>query len=691
MKIREAIKEVLDGEELTLKEICLRLSLKKQDYRTVKRVIRDMQRDNIIVKEDGKFRVCELKQLEGVFTLNRKSFGFVSVEGEEEDFYIPPEQKKGAMTGDRVVILTRGGEHPEGVVKKILERHSETLVGTFKREKQHGVFIPDNEIPYVFYIPRGYFMKAESGSKVVMKIKNYPDDRGTPKGEVVEVLGFPNDKGTDVLSIIRALEIPDEFKEETLEEARALGTEVKPEELEGRKDYTNLTTFTIDGADAKDFDDAVSIEKLPNGNYSLGVHIADVSHYVKSNSSIDREALERGNSVYLISKVCPMLPKELSNGLCSLNEGVIRLTFSLVMEIDEEGEVVNFDLSPAYIKSRKRLVYSDVSDFLETGKTDKDFIKELAPDLLEMKDLYKILQSRKFKRGAVDFEIAETEITLDENDMPTDVRRAERRIANRVIEEFMLIANETVAKYSEKKGLKFIYRVHEEPNKERIFNLSQFLSRMGLGSIKVKDKVKPKEIQNLLLKVKGTKWEGIIAKMTLRAMAKARYYEKDLGHYGLALEDYTHFTSPIRRYSDLTIHRILKGEEVGDIPKICEWISYTERRADEAEESVTELRIAQYMSNFIDEKFVGTVSGVKNFGLFVELENTAEGLCRFDDMQDYFVVDELTMTAQGQKSGKVYRPGDEVMVKVDSVNIERHEVDFILIEDGKKKGKRKKK
>lgn len=686
MKIRDAIKDILRGNSLDSKEISRVLNIKKKDRKMLRSLLKDMTSDRTLYVRNGRYGLQTGKQKEGIFTLNRKGFGFVSVEGEEKDYYIPSQNKKGAMTGDTVRILARMGERPEGIITKVVDRKIRTLVGKINHEGSYSIFTPDNDIPYTFYIPKGRYKNAKDGSKVVIRITKYPDDEKIPKGEVIEILGLPEDKTTDAISILREYDIPDEFREETLEDARLLPKEVSQEDLINRKDYTHLTTFTIDGIDAKDFDDAISIEK--RDNYILGVHIADVSHYVRENSALDREALDRGNSVYLLSKVSPMLPVELSNELASLQEGVLRLTFSLLMEIDKTGKVLNFDLSPGYIRSRKRLNYTEVSDFLETKKTDKPYIEALARDLILMEELYDILRHRRDERGAIDFEINETEIIVDEKDNPLEIRKTERRVANKLIEEFMLIANETVAKFSIEKKLPFVYRVHEEPNSERIFSLNQFIQRMGLGSIKVKDKIKPKEIQALLKKLKGTKWEEIVSKMALRAMAKAKYFPNNLGHYGLALKDYTHFTSPIRRYSDLLIHRILKEGTHLDIPKVCEWISYTERRADEAEDELNKLRICQYMLKFVGEEFLGTISGVASFGVFVELENSAEGLCRYDDMDDYFVVDEVNMTAQGSRSGILYRPGDEVKVRLDSVNIQRREIDFTIITGGRKNGKK---
>ena len=691
MKLREIIIKLLRSEAMNADDLRMKLRLSYRDKKIIKRTLTQLSKEGVIFLRNGKYVVSKdtKKIKKGEFSQNRKGFGFLR--SEKGDYYIPNDEIHGAMDGDMVEASVTERGRSEGVITKILTRKHKTLVGIFFKEKQHGVFSPDNpNIPYVFYIPRGSLSGAKAGDKVAVSITKYPDGKKMPRAVVKEIIGSSTKGATDMLSVISRLEIPDKFPEDVISETEVLPLEVSPADLVGRKDFTSLNAFTIDGADAKDFDDAVSIEKLPNGNYSLGVHIADVSHYVKENSALDKEALNRGNSVYLLSKVCPMLPTELSNELCSLNENVIRLTFSVIMEFDKDGEFVKSELSNSYIKSRKRLIYDEVSDLLERGKSEISYINSLSSELFMMKGLYEKLNIQRLKRGAVDFDIPESEIKLDENDFPIDLKRAERRIANKMIEEFMLAANESVAKIAIEKKLPFVFRVHEEPDSERIFKLSLFLSRIGLGGLRIKDRVKPKEVQKLIEKSSGTKWEGVVSMLTLRSMAKAKYFQENLGHFGLALDNYVHFTSPIRRYSDLLIHRILKEGTSRDIPKVCEWISYTERRANEAEMEIKALKIAQYMSKFEGEIFEGTISSVTSFGIFVSLENTAEGLIRYDSEHEYFDVDEDIMTATGFISKRTYRPGDKVRVRLKSVNIERRELNFGFIEEGAANGKRKK-
>ncbi len=717
MSIREKILEMMreEGYEPQYKEeLAIRFRQNRKSLPEFYRVLDRMVKEEVLERDaEGRYRTAERRSslMEGVFSAHARGFGFVvPLTGEERDLHIEREFVRGAMNGDRVLAKRmerrNGMGNDEGAIVEILERRNRKIVGTYLESGSFGFVVPLNDkIAYDFYVPTEFRNGAVSKQRVVLEITAYPEGRRNPEGKIVEILGFSNEKGTDILSVVREKDIPDTFSEETMREAELLPDEVSGSELKGRTDYTDLLTFTIDGSDAKDFDDAVSCERLGNGSYLLGVHIADVSHYVKEGTAIDKDAEERGNSVYLLSKVVPMLPEKLSNGLCSLKEGVIRLTLSVMMEIDRKGKVVHSEIHPSYIRSRRRLIYDDVSDLLETGKTEDASLPELSETLEWMEELYRILNEKRRARGTIEFEFPETLIDLDENDRPTGIRRFERRVANRLIEEFMLVANETIAETYVEAEVPFLYRVHEEPDAMKMLSLSETVSNLGY-SFAVRSEVEPKDLQELMDQTEETKDGRLIHMLVLRSLRKARYAEECLGHFGLAVEYYTHFTSPIRRYSDLMIHRIIK--EMSEkkklsakrrrdlekrLPKLAEHLSATERRAEDAEREVDAMKTAEYMANFVGETFPGIISTVTNFGIFVELENSVEGLVRYDSMDDYFIYDESRMLAVGERSGRSYRMGDEVVVKVENVSIERREVDFSMVEARdvpKRNGKRRK-
>lgn len=717
MSIREKILEAMreEGYEPQYKEeLAIRFRQNRKSLPEFYRVLESMVKEGVLEQDrSGKYASAERSSslVEGVFSAHARGFGFVvPLTGEERDLHIDREYVHGAMNGDRVLAKCierrKGMGSDEGSIVEILERRNQKIVGTYLESGSFGFVVPLNDkIAYDFYVPPTFRNGATSKQRVVLEITSYPEGRRNPEGKIIEILGFANEKGTDILSVVREKDIPDTFSDETMNYASSLSEEVATSELKGRTDYTDLLTFTIDGRDAKDFDDAVSCERLENGSYLLGVHIADVSHYVKEGTAIDKDAEQRGNSVYLLSKVVPMLPEKLSNGLCSLKEGVIRLTLSIMMEIDKKGEVVASEIRPAYIRSRRRLIYDDVSDLLETGKTEDKDLPELSETLERMEELYRILNEKRRARGTIEFEFPETLIDLDENDRPTGIRRFERRVANRLIEEFMLVANETIAEIYEKAEVPFLYRVHEEPDAMKMLSLSETVTNLGY-SFAVRSEAEPKDLQALMDQVEETKDGRLIHMLVLRSLRKARYAEDCLGHFGLAVDYYTHFTSPIRRYSDLVIHRIIKeilekkklsAKRRKDLekrlPKLAEHLSATERRAEDAEREVDAMKIAEYMANFVGETFPGIISTVTNFGFFVELENSVEGLVRYDSMDDYFVYDESRMLAIGERSGRSYRMGDEVVVKVENVSVERREVDFSIVEEReapKGKGKRRK-
>lgn len=652
--------------------------------------------------------------ISGIVKKNRNGFGFLELPNQK--IFISANGMNGAMDGDLVEIdlLPEYFWHKniEAVVVKIKKRAVTEVVGTFRKSKKFGFVIPDNKnINEDIFVQKKNFAKATSGDKVVCQILKYPFKGKSAEGKITEIIAGANDAKRDIKALIRQYGIVSGFEDEVKQEARCLQQKgIANSDFAERKDFRKKTVFTIDGPDSKDFDDAVSIEKTKDGNYLLGVHIADVSHYVKAGASLDKEAFERGNSIYLIDTVIPMLPEELSNGICSLNPGEDRLTLSCVMEIDKFGRVLTHELAESIICSKERLVYDDVSDILESdcketeSKHDdpkntahitylKERYSDILPDLRLMAKLKNILSEKRQKRGSLDFDLDEGKIILNERGVAIDVKLEERRFANVMIEEFMLIANETVAKeYFEKTP--FVYRVHDKPEADRMLELRTFLS--GFGIHLPKGNVTPLMLNRILHDIKGKRYEQIVSGMILRTMQKAVYSEDCRGHFGLALKYYCHFTSPIRRYPDLVIHRIIKNiiaknrekKEFSSIyikdlnkrvSEVASHSSDTERLATELERSVDGLKKAEYMSYHIDEEFDGIISGVTSYGFYVRLKNTVEGLVRIDKLSnDYFDFDEKRYSLIGRHSGLRYTLGDYVKVKVSGVNIQRGETDFLL-------------
>ena len=652
--------------------------------------------------------------ISGIVKKNRNGFGFLELPNQK--IFISANGMNGAMDGDLVEIdlLPEYFWHKniEAVVVKIKKRAVTEVVGTFRKSKKFGFVIPDNKnINEDIFVQKKNFAKATSGDKVVCQIVKYPFKGKSAEGKITEIIAGANDAKRDIKALIRQYGIVSGFEDEVKQEARCLQQKgIANSDFAERKDFRKKTVFTIDGPDSKDFDDAVSIEKTKDGNYLLGVHIADVSHYVKAGAPLDKEAFERGNSIYLIDTVIPMRPEELSNGICSLNPGENRLTLSCVMEIDKFGRVLTHELAESIICSKERLVYDDVSDILESDCTEteskhddpkntahitdlKEQYSDILPDLRLMAELKNILSEKRQKRGSLDFDLDEGKIILNERGIAIDVKLEERRFANVMIEEFMLIANETVAKeYFEKTP--FVYRVHDKPEADRMLELRTFLS--GFGIHLPKGNVTPLMLNRILHDIKGKRYEQIVSGMILRTMQKAVYSEDCRGHFGLALKYYCHFTSPIRRYPDLVIHRIIKNiiaknrekKEFSSIyiknlnervSEVASHSSDTERLATELERSVDGLKKAEYMSYHIDEEFDGIISGVTSYGFYVRLKNTVEGLVRIDKISnDYFDFDEKRYSLIGRRSGLRYTLGDYVRVKVSGVNIQRGETDFIL-------------
>ncbi|WP_195336309.1 ribonuclease R [Paraclostridium bifermentans] len=636
----------------------------------------------------------------GKLVSHKKGFGFVESDEEyTQDLFIPADSLNGAMHNDRVIaeITTPATDEKraEGRIIKVVERAITDVVGTFQESKNFGFVLPDNKkFNKDIFIPKKFFNGARGNDKVVCRITQWPTEDRKPEGKIIEILGQKGDRYVEIASVIREHGLPEEFPKKVLDEAEKVAIEIPQEEIDRRLDIRDMNIFTIDGEDAKDLDDAVSIEVLDNGNYKLGVHIADVTHYVKEKSKLDKEALKRATSVYLVDKVIPMLPKTLSNGVCSLNPFEDKLTLSVFMEIDHKGEVVKHDIKETIINSKARMTYTEVSDILEKDdeKLKKTFAK-VADDFFTAEKLARILMKRREKRGAIDFDFPEAKIILNNDGDVVDIKQYERRISNRIIEEFMLITNETVAEHFFWLNMPFVYRVHETPAHEKIETLNKFISTFGYVIKGDLESVHPKALQGIIEQIHGKTEEKAISTIMLRSLKQARYSPECVGHFGLAAQYYSHFTSPIRRYPDLQIHRIIKEFLNGKISQkrqdqLAQIVDYAstqsserEREAELAERDVKDIYKARYMEDRVGEEFVGIVSSVTSFGMFIELDNTVEGLVRLADMSDdYYIFDENTFTILGERTKKLYRIGDVVKIKVEKVNVDFKEIDFKLLE-----------
>jgi len=639
---------------------------------------------------------------------NARGFGFFIPADGTPDLFLPADAIHGAMHGDMVWVrqtdqISRGG-NPEAEIALIASRGQKRIVGAFEDDEGAGggYVVPDDTRLYMDVLIRpGDVDGAKQGDKVVAEILQYPDGRRPLTGRVVEVLGSKEKAGTDILSIIRRMDLPDAFSKAAARQARNLNKPVTPGEIARREDLRALPCITIDGADAKDLDDAVSLVPLEGGNCLLGVHIADVSHYVTPQSPLDQEAYKRGTSVYFPDRVLPMLPKEISNGVCSLNPNTEKLTLSCIMELDPAGKVVSHRLAETVIRTRYRMTYEDVNAMFDGDKALLEQYKDIWPMLSNMGALMEKLRSRRFKRGSMDFDLAEAKLVLDKKGHTVDVALCERGISNQMIEEFMLLANETVANHARQMGIPFLYRVHETPDKEKLQQLNTFLHTLGYG-IKSLNNLRPATLQKVLLASKGTKEEAVISRVTLRALRKARYAPECLGHFGLAMADYCHFTSPIRRYPDLTVHRLLKAMLHGELDEtqradwaqrmeeIAQHCSQRELAALEAERAADDLKKCEYMKDRIGTVETGIISGVAQYGFFVQLPNTVEGMVRIGSMEDdYYILDEQNYRMVGRSTGKVYRLGDQVTIRVTGADLETGNVDFVLERSAGSQGKKK--
>lgn len=684
---------------MKLGELAAVLDVPKEDRELLAAMLDELEQDGVIFKTaKDRYGLTErMNLIAGRLQSNERGYGFVIPDDEQlSDVFIPSDGINGAMNNDRVVarITTRGfgGKRAEGEIIKILKRANTRIVGTFDSSNNYGFVIPDDrKLTGDIFIPGDEINGAKPGYKVVAEIVKWPDKRRNAEGRITEIIGDSSEPGTDIVSILKAYNLKETFPESVVRQTEAIPEEVTEEMLKDRKDLRRLRMVTIDGEDAKDLDDAVSIEKLPDGLYRLGVHIADVSNYVTENSPLDAEALKRGTSVYLVDRVIPMLPKKLSNGVCSLNPNVDRLALTVMMDIDKNGKVKQHDIFKSVIKTNERMTYTDVYTLLEGH--DEELEKRydyLLDDFRTMKELALILRKKRMKRGAIDFDFPEAKVILDENGKPIDVKKYEITIANRIIEEFMLVCNETVAERFHWIGSPFVYRVHEEPDNEKIIAFAEFSSNLGYP-LKGINKIHPRALQEILNNAKGTREENVLSTVMLRSLAKARYSHQNLGHFGLAAEFYCHFTSPIRRYPDLIIHRIIKENLNGmlseereqeleqRLPDIAKQCSDREREADEAERETEDLKKVEYMKEQIGSSFDAIISGVTSFGMFVELENTIEGLVRVSNMDDdYYVYDDKHFCLIGEHTGNCYRIGDRLKVWLYKADMATRQLEFMI-------------
>ena len=679
---------------MKIKEIAIVLQVPREQRDELKEVLDALvEEGKISLSKRGKYSKGHAVHLKGTFQANARGFGFVTPEDGSEDVFIPEDNISGAFQGDEVeyiITAAPSGRRKEGKIVRILSHSVVHVVGLYEKSKSFGFVRPDNQ-RYLkdIYIPSGKERGAMTGHKVVVELTSYGGEHMKPEGKVVEIIGHVNDPGTDILSVVMDSGIPTEFPEKVLNQAVRVGKPVSEADCAGRKDLRDWLMVTIDGEDAKDLDDAVSL-KEEEGRYVLGVHIADVTNYVQENSALDREAFERGTSVYLADRVIPMLPHRLSNGICSLNAGEDRLALSCIMTFDSSGDMIDHEIAETVLNVNRRMSYNGVAAIL-AGDTQDLEDEKIISMIQSMKKLSDILRERRGRRGSIDFDFPETKVILDEEGRPVDIKPYERNDATKIIEDFMLMANETVAEEYYWRELPFLYRTHEVPDEEKIRQLSTFINNFGYH-IHVRNEVRPKEIQKLLERVDGTPEEALISRLALRSMKQARYTTENTGHFGLAAKYYTHFTSPIRRYPDLQIHRIIKENLRGRLnedriahyeeilPKVAAQCSDRERRAEEAEREVVRMKKAEYMYSHIGEEYDGVISGVTKWGVYVELPNTVEGLVHVADMRDdHYEFSEQTYELTGQHTGKSYKLGQPVRVCVTDADKLQRTVNFEII------------
>ena len=686
---------------MKIKEMAILLSVPKEKRQELQEVLDALIAEGKIeVSKKGKYTKAEGNYITGTFTSHQRGYGFVTIEGEEEDIFIPAEDTGGAFHKDVVQITVSSavtGRRREGKVVKILSHGITQVVGTYENSKNFGFVVPDDpKINKDIFVPRERSKGAVSGHKVVAEITDYGKKDRKPEGKVVEILGHINDPGTDIISLVRAFALPVEFPTKVLNQAERVAKEVSTADMAGRMDIRDLLTVTIDGEDAKDLDDAITLSK-EGDIYKLGVHISDVTNYVQEYSALDEEAKERGTSVYLVDRVIPMLPHTLSNGICSLNQGEDRLALSCMMDIDAKGRVVGHKIAETVVCVDRRMSYTAVKKILEDKdeKTIEEY-QDFVPMFELMKELAAILRKKRMQRGSIDFDFPETKILLDDKGHPVEIKPYERNVATKIIEDFMLIANETVAEDFFWQQVPFVYRTHDNPDSEKIHKLATFINNFGYSIHIGQDEVHPKELQKLLQKIEGSTEEPLISRLTLRSMKQAKYSTISSGHFGLATNYYCHFTSPIRRYPDLQIHRIIKEclrGKMNDkrishydklLPEVAKHASDMERRADEAERETEKMKKVEYMSAHIGEEFEGVISGVTAWGFYVELPDTIEGLVHVTSLKDdYYDYSESTYELVGQITNHRYKLGQKVRVVVTATDALLRTIDFELADETK--------
>ncbi len=689
---------------MKFKELCSFFSVPKDQREEFKEMLDGMiSSGDITLTAQNTYRIPRPDTLTGTFSSTARGFGFVTVPGRSSDIFVPADETKGAFHGDTVEVRIvvdepdegrPGKRRAEGRISRIIKRGSSEIIGTYQKSKYFGFVVPDDQkIGKDIFISKGKNAGAPDGSKVIVSIRDYGTSRRNPEGEIIQVLGMADDPRTDLISVLKTYGLEEAFPDPVMDEVRKISQSVSEDQLAGRRDLRSLMTVTIDGEDARDLDDAVTLSK-ENGIYRLGVHIADVSNYVAEGSELDKEALRRGTSTYLIDRVVPMLPRELSNGICSLNEGQDRLTLSCLMELDESGRVISHEICESVINVDHRMSYTQVGRLLEDKTAYEGRFDDALPMFYQMKELSDLIRARRRERGSIDFDFPEAKILLDENERPVDIHPYEINDANRIIEDFMLMANETVAQDYFWQELPFVYRCHEAPDPDRIHRLYMLIRNYGYYIHTRSDRLHPMEFQKLLGKIEGSPEETFISRLVLRSMQRARYTTENLGHFGLAVKYYCHFTSPIRRYPDLQIHRIIKENIHGKLDQVrqahyrsildevCTQTSALERKADDAERDIEKLKKAEYMGQRIGEVYEGLISGITNWGIYVELENTCEGLIRLETMDDYYVYDEDECCLNGLDHGEVFRMGDRLVIRVRGVDPTTKTVLFEMIKRG---------
>lgn len=707
MSAREKILEFMKTKSyrpMKAKELFVEFGVNKDQYSIMEKLLDDLVKEGLIYKNSkGRYGLPEKMDLiRGRIQGNQKGFGFlIPDDPTKEDLFLSRENMNGAMHNDKVFVRILpgvSGKRQEGEVVEIIERANRRVVGNFEKNRYFGFVVPDNKrIFYDLFIPKEEINGARQNQKVVAEITQWPGNKRNPEGKIVEILGYKDEPGVDIEGIIHQLNLPRQFPDEVIEELEEVPAVITGEDLQDRRDLRDLPMVTIDGADAKDLDDAVSIEELDGGKVRLGVHIADVTHYVKEGTALDKEALNRGTSIYLVDRVIPMLPRKLSNGICSLNPREDRLAMSVFISYQwEPFEIKDYEIFPSVIKTNYRLTYDEVGEILvNNNEKVSSKYNDFVPQLKLMNRLREKLRKERSNGGSIDFDFPEVKIILDDDGRPVDIIERKHGIPEQLIEEFMIAANRVVAEDMFWREVPFIYRVHDQPDTDRLFEFNEFIHNFGYHLKGVNNEVHPRALQELLETVEGRPEERVINTMLLRSMKQAVYSPQNIGHFGLAIDYYSHFTSPIRRYPDLMIHRIIKEvlkkgylsrnriNELNErLPQIAEHSSLQERRAMEAERDSLDLKLLEYMKDKIGQEFSGIINGVTNFGLFVELDNTVEGLVHVENLKDdYYHYNKEQQCLIGERKKKVYRFGDEVRVRVDRVNLDERQLDFLIVDE----------